>query len=264
MGWLRVTFICLLCVFCSHTGGAQVAGTTEPGIVETGASQSNFFIEPSYDGTTIAVFGAIDRERLNGEPFDVVVTIHGPLGPLTVWKKDRRFGLWMNSQRMEFQAVPNFYAVLSTKSPQEIAPLEERKIYGIGLDALGLAPRPAGEPSNPAVLSEFELALVRLKQRSGLFVVDSNAGIVFFGERLFRARTFLPATAGPGLYRAESYVIQKGKVVGTGTSQIRVAKIGIEARLSSTAISYPWLYGVLAVLMAAAVGTSASFLLGRK
>ena len=179
--------------------------------------------------------------------------------PVTVWKKTRRAGLWVNTQSITFDGVPNYYAVLSTKPLNEIASLEVRKEHDIGVDALQFpsSAEAAGKPlTGPS--QEFRDGLINLKLTSGLFVENNQAAIDFLGARLFRARVFLPPAAGPGLYRANFYVFQKGSAVGEASAHIRLNKIGIEASLSSTAVNHPWLYGVLAVLLAAGVGGGAS------
>jgi uncharacterized protein (TIGR02186 family) len=244
-------------------GGAQ-ADTQIPGLIEAGASQSHFYIEPSYQGTTIVLFGSVDRERLKGQAFDVAVTVRGPIKPVTIWKKDRRAGLWVNSESLTFEGVPNFYAVLSTKPVEQIATLQERKTYELGLDALSLPLRAGDDPKTRVTApQEFQNALIRLKQVNRLFVEENDEGVEFFGARLFRARVFLPAATGSGLYRAHFYVIQSGKVVGAASANISLKKIGIEAQLSSAAIHHPWLYGILAVFVAAAVGSGASLVFRR-
>jgi uncharacterized protein (TIGR02186 family) len=168
--------------------------------------------------------------------------------------------LWVNSESLTFEGVPNFYAVLSKRPVGQIAPLEERLKYGIGLDALTLHEDPKGQVPAP---QEFQTALIHLKRTNQLFVEDSQTGVEFFGARLFRSRVFLPAPAGPGHYVANFYVLQNGKVLGSATTNMRLTKIGIEGRLSSAAIEHPWLYGVLAVLVAAAVGSGASLVFRR-
>lgn len=232
-----------------------------PDSVEGGAAQNHFYIEPSYDGTSLALFGSVDTGRLNGEPFDVAVTIRGPFKPVTVWKKARRAGLWINTESVTFEGVPDYYAVLSTKPVTDLAPAGERGRHGIGVDVLNLLMNGGGTGA-PAPQA-FQDALIKLKKASGLFVEENQGAIQFFGARLFRARAFLPPAAGPGLYRAEFFILQEGKVVGEASAHIRLRKIGIEARLSSAAAVHPWLYGLLAVLLAAAVGGGASVVLRR-
>ncbi len=258
---VRVALLLLLLGLAVLRGEALAAN---PELIEAGASQSHFYIEPSYDGTSIILFGSVDSDRLDNKPFDVAVTIRGPIKPVTVWKKARRVGLWINSQNLTFEGVPNYFAVLSTKPVNEIAPREERKAYEIGIDVLNL-PVKMGDDTKvqPGAPQEFEDALIKLKRTSSLFVEDSQGAIEFFGARLFRAKVFLPAAAGPGLYRAEFFVLQNGKVIGEANAHMRLNKIGIEARLSSAAVEHPWLYGVLAVLLAAAVGGGASLVFRR-
>jgi uncharacterized protein (TIGR02186 family) len=241
----------------------DAAWASAPELIEAGASQNHFYIEPSYDGTSIGLFGSVDSDRLKNEPFDLAITIRGPIRPVTVWKKARRAGLWINAESLTLDGVPSYYAVLSTKPLEEVASFEERNAHEIGIDVLQFPPT---NPETKALTNppqEFRDALIKLKRTTGLFVEDSEAAIEFLGARLFRAKVFLPPAAGPGLYRANFYVIQKGSVAGEASAHIRLNKIGIEARLSSAAVNHPWLYGVLAVILAAAVGGGASVIFRR-
>jgi uncharacterized protein (TIGR02186 family) len=235
-----------------------------PSTIEAGASQNYFYIEPSYDGTAIVLFGSIDRESLHGRPFDLAVTIEGPIQPVTVWKKDRVAGLWINTESLTFEGVPNYYAVLSTRPVGEIAPFEVRKAHEIGLDALALPLKAPDVPNgHPPAPKEFQEALIRLKKSSGLFSENSKETFEKIGTRLFRSRVFLPASAGPGRYRIKFYVFQDGKAAGETSAYIRLKKIGIEARLSSAAMNYPWFYGLMAVGLAALAGSGASLIFRR-
>ncbi len=256
----RLLGAALLLIMMAFPATAQASAGD---LIEAGASQNHFYIEPSYDGTSIALFGSVDAEQLKDKPFDVVVTVRGPNKPLTVWKKERRVGLWVNAQSHTFEAVPNYYAVLATKPLQDIASIKTRTLHEIGIDFLQLAPEPAGQSTAPKPPLAFKEALIKLKRTAGLFVEDDQDGIVFFGSRLFRARAFLPPAAGPGLYRAIFYVLQNGNVIGEATAHIRLNKIGIEAKLSSAAVNHPWLYGILSVVLAAAVGAGASLVFRR-
>jgi uncharacterized protein (TIGR02186 family) len=257
------TLLRLAAVFLLWTPIAAWPAMGRTELIEVGASQNHFYIEPSFSGSMLSLFGSIDREQLKDRPFDVAVTIQGPERPVTVWKKERRFGVWMNTRSVTFDRVPNYYTVLSTKPVAELAPLSERKQYEIGLDALRL-PLEAADHGQiaPASLDEFQKAVIRLKTGNHLYS-EKPSDIDFIGSRLFRSRVFLPATAGPGLYRANFFVLQGGKVAGSAQTHVRLKKIGIEAELSSAAIHYPILYGVIAVMLAAAVGGGASLMFRR-
>lgn len=233
-------------------------------LIEAGASQNYFHIEPNFDGTSVVLFGAIDRERIKDRPFDLAITIRGPEQPLIVWKKARHFGIWINASSVTFEAVPSFYAVISTKPLETLAPLAERKNYEIGIDSLPLPLRKDEKiEAGSKELSDFRDALIRIKSSNGVFTENTSA-IEFIGKTLFRAKTFLPASAGPGLYRARIFLLQNGKVIGSTTSQLHLQKIGIEAFLSQTSSTNPWLYGASAVLLAAAVGGGTSLVFRRR
>jgi uncharacterized protein (TIGR02186 family) len=232
---------------------AFAAGTN---LIEGGASENSLFIEPSYDGTSVALFGSVDAGRLDGQPFDIAVTLRGPNQPVTVWKKKRQAGLWVNAESLAFEGAPTYYAVLSTKPVKELAPLQERAAHQIGIDALHLSMQES--KAETAAPEEFVDALIELKKKKSLFIENDQGAIEFFGARLFRAKVFLPPAAGPGLYKAEFFALQNGKVIGQASAQIRLKKIGVEAQLSSAAADRPWLYGLLAVMLAAAFGGGAS------
>lgn len=252
--------IVFLAVVLALPGGALASS---PDLIEAGASQNHFYIEPSYDGSSIALFGSVDSGQLKSEVFDLVITIRGPVRPVTVWKKARRAGLWINAESLTFDSVPNYYAVLSTKPLAEIASADQRKEHELGIDVLQSLLAPDAQSASPAVPpQEFRDALIKLKRANGLFIEDGE-GVEFLGSRLFRARAFLPAAAGPGLYRANFYVLQAGRVVGEASSHIRLNKVGIEAMLSSAAVNHPWLYGIMSVVLAAGVGGGASLVFRR-
>lgn len=190
--WKRICIWLALLLSAGAPASAEV-----PSSIEADASQNYFYIEPGYNGSSIVLFGSIDRDKLRGKAFDVSVTVRGPVRPVTVWKKGRHAGLWINSERLTFEGVPNYYAVLSTKPASELASFEERKSRGIGLDALAL-PLQAGDGGKAVAQAprEFQDALIRLKQSAGLFVEQSQEAIEFLGSQLSgRMFIFLPLRA---------------------------------------------------------------------
>jgi hypothetical protein len=55
----------------------------------------------------------------------------------------------------------------------------------------------------------------------------------------------------------------EGGVVASGTADLVIRKTGIEARIYSTANDSPWLYGILAVVLALMAGWLASAIFRR-
>ena len=66
-------------------------------------------ITSDFTGAEVLLFGSIVAEG------DIVVTIAGPRIPVVVRRKQRVLGIWMNTDTIEFNNTPAFYAVASTR-----------------------------------------------------------------------------------------------------------------------------------------------------
>ena len=86
--------------------------------VVLGLSQRSVSITTNFDGSEILIFGAIKRETAlpEGDPIQVVIAVSGPSQPLTVRRKDKRFGIWINTAEVEVDSAPAFYAI-ATSAP---------------------------------------------------------------------------------------------------------------------------------------------------
>ena len=73
--------------------------------VVAGLSQSRISIATNFDGSEILIFGAVKRTTpADDAPLQVLITVEGPSEPLTVRKKDKRFGIWINTDQVEVTA----------------------------------------------------------------------------------------------------------------------------------------------------------------
>ena len=89
--------------------------------VVAGLSQNRVAITANFDGSEIVVFAAVARDAPPPEgKLDVIVTIEGPLAPVTVWRKARRMGIWVNTEAVEIGSAPSFYAIAATGPLPEI------------------------------------------------------------------------------------------------------------------------------------------------
>ncbi|MBN9592219.1 MAG: TIGR02186 family protein, partial [Alphaproteobacteria bacterium] len=88
----------------------------------SGLSQDVIQITSNYTGTDIVVFGAIEnRSVLAPNPADIVVLVRGPDVDMTVRKKERVAGIWLNNHGVVMEGVPAFYFLASTRPLNEIA-----------------------------------------------------------------------------------------------------------------------------------------------
>lgn len=153
---LRALFAC-----CALIGAAVPASAAE---LVVDLAHHLVAITTGFTGSDVLVFGATDGEG------DVVVVIRGPENTEAVRRKGRVRHL--DEQRgFAFDNVPAYYAVAASVPFEDILPERVMKRHQIGVNNLRLiAPRDA----DPGEAEEFRAALIRSKQRAGLFTEEPS------------------------------------------------------------------------------------------
>jgi len=223
----------------------------------SGISQDIIQITSSYTGTNIVVFGAIENAA-SSQSRDIVVVVRGPDEPMTVRRRDRIAGVWVNSDAARFEGLPAYYYLASTEPITRIASREALARYGIGLQAL--KPSAIGSHHDP---EPFRQAAIRYHKRVGLYA-ESPGSIDFLSETLFRTRVPVPAGVTRGQYNVEVYLFRDGEVVSAQSTPLFVDATGLERRLYNLAHNAPLSYGILCVLMAMLLGWISSVLFRRQ
>ena len=221
--------------------------------VVTGVSTDNIALTANFDGSDIFVFGAIRREGTLPEdaaPLHIIITIKGPVRPLTVRRKERRLGIWVNTEAVTVREAPSFYAIATTGPVGELLSETERLRYGIGMDE---AVRLVGSHPTITDTRPFGDAVVRIREENGKYAVLDGA-VKVTEDTLFQARFRLPASLVEGDYAAEFFLVRDRVVIFSGSTTIVVEKTGIERWLYNLAIDRPFAYGVLSVAIALAAG----------
>jgi uncharacterized protein (TIGR02186 family) len=106
-------------------------------------------------------------------------------------------------------------------------------------------------------LREFREALVRNKQREGLYAREVG-NVIFLSPRLFRTAIVFPANTPVGTYGIEVYLIRNKDIASHHTTLLNVRKFGVEANLYDFAHQHAAAYGLLAILIAVMAGWLAS------
>ena len=99
----------------------------------TDLSTSEVAIQANFDGETVLLFGAFETSMKNASP-DIVVILRGPDEALKVRRKDKTFGLWVNTESLSVSSTPSYYAVAASRGLADIASPATRQEMGIGLD----------------------------------------------------------------------------------------------------------------------------------
>jgi uncharacterized protein (TIGR02186 family) len=220
-------------------------------------NQNRISITAGFEGSEIFVFGAISRAA-GAEALDpglgVVVKIVGPSAPLVVRRKTRQFGVWTFSDAMRVDAAPSFYAVGTTGPFYETISHTEDLRHRVSLDH---AVRLVDAGADAAGRREFLEAVVRLRRSQGLYLL-SPSGVEVVEGTLFRKAFRLPANIVEGEYRAQVFLTRDRRVIDRFETTIDVRKVGLERLIDDLARERPLLYGLIAVLAAAAAGLFAA------
>ncbi len=230
--------------------------------VEADVSTRSVEVTTDFTGHEILVFGAIDNSQQPDEKsgyYDVVVVVEGTPLPIVVRRKSNVAGVWINTSSVTFASVPSYYAIASTRPIEEIAGPQVLERLAIGFAHIKMTPAPGRRWNyTDYELAAFKAALIRLKQKEGLYVVKAKDGVTFTGRSLFRSTISLPANVPVGPLVARTYLFRDGDVLSAHIARVTLQRTGIERVVHNFAFRDPLSYGLVAVVLAALSGLLAS------
>nr|WP_246505327.1 TIGR02186 family protein [Microvirga antarctica] len=246
---------CLALLACIATASAET--------LVTSLSNHRVLINSNYTGTSIALFGAIERDAQTisrGTGYEAVVTVRGPKQYLVVREKERLGPVWLNLEQQKFPNAPAYLSVLTSRPISEITSDQLRQRQKIGLKAIINAPdftndrQGADEP--------FRQALLRLRRQDGLYIEDDRA-VTFLTPAIFRASIPLPATAPPGNYDVEVTLLADTVILTRSFTHFELVKTGFEQRVGEAARDSAWIYGLATAALALLFGWIANVIFRR-
>ncbi|WGW04079.1 TIGR02186 family protein [Tropicibacter oceani] len=224
--------------------------------VVLGLSQDSVSISTDFNGSEILIFGAIKREVPipEGEPLQVIITLAGPQQPLTVRRKERRFGIWVNTESVEVDHAPSFYAVATSAPWGEVITNVEDLRHHISIPR---AIRSVGAPMQVQDAQSFSQAVIRIRENDGLYQVHENS-VELRQSTLFNTSITMPANLTEGAYPTRIFLTRGGEVISSFETEIEVHKVGLERWLFVLSRQQPLIYGLLSLAIAIAAGWGAS------
>ncbi|NDR55945.1 TIGR02186 family protein [Aliiruegeria sabulilitoris] len=224
-------------------------------------SQSRVSITASFAGSHILVFGAVKHTEESRpksypvlDPIDVIVTVSGPRESVTVRKKDRRAGIWINAEAMRIDSAPTLYKIASSRPLEDILSETDDLRHSISIP---LAVRSAGDAGEVENSEAFVEALIRIREDTGDYEVLPNS-VRVIDQTLFRTDINLPANLVEGDYTTRIFLTRNEQVVADFTRVLYVRKVGIERWVYNLAQDQALIYGLLSLAIAIAAGWSAS------
>ena len=226
-----------------------------------GLSQNEIDITATFTGSEILLFGAIRRDApVPDGNLGIIVTVAGPEVPVTVRRKERRFGIWVNVDDVKIAAAPSFYAVATSADLFKVLRPSEDLINRITIPQVV---RHVG--TNVLDSQSFSRALMRIREENNQYQRLEGA-VAISRDTLFQTRIQMPANLTEGFYVAKIFLTRDGNIVDEYETSIPVKKVGLERWLYNLAHNNAFLYGLmsLAIAIAAGWGASAVFSLFRR
>jgi uncharacterized protein (TIGR02186 family) len=233
---------------------ALPAGAEE---IVAGMSQNRVSITADFDGSEILIYGAVKRETpppTDKGALEVIVTVEGPSTPVTVRRKARVAGIWVNSASVTVDSAPSFYAVATTGPLEHILSDTDNLRYGITIERVI---RAVGITAEADKAGEFLLGLLRVRTDEGRYRILQGK-VELTEETLFRTDIILPANLTEGDYKVRLFLLRDKRVIAAQERVIGVRKEGLERWIFNLAQQQPLLYGLLSLALAAVAGWGAS------
>jgi uncharacterized protein (TIGR02186 family) len=213
-------------------------------------------IRYSFTGAQLLLFGAVvyPGGRPPDRQVDIAVVLRGPVQPILLREKEKIAGIWMNADSNRFRSAPSFYAVASSRPIADLIDERTAAIYELGVHNLQLSP---GGGALPEKERRFEAGLLDLRERRNLYQENPH-GVEISGGVLYRAVITIPSQVPVGTYTAETFLIDRHKVIAAATRDIQIDKSGFERTVALAARRHRFFYGISCVLLSLGLGWAAA------
>lgn len=217
-------------------------------------------VTPNYSGEELVLFGSVEKDA-NTPPdrtnYDLVVTVSGPRADMVTRRKERKFGIWINTDYREFLQVPAYLALFSNRPFDAIASAEVERRQQLGLNNVLLTQRIGTDYADVVPNDAFRSAFVRLRTEHGLYR-ESTSAVTFLTPTLFRTSIPLPAEVPIGTYNVEIKLFAEGALVTRTETAFEIVKVGFEQFVATSARQSGFFYGLVTAFMALMTGWMAS------
>src|ERR1700723_4411878 len=123
-------------------------------------------VTSNYSGEELVLFGSVEKDAstpATRTTYDLVVTVSGPPADMVTRRKERKFGIWINTDYREFLNVPSYLALFSNRPFDAIAPPGIQRRQQLGLNNVLLTQRGGTDYADVVPNDAFRSAFVRLQ-----------------------------------------------------------------------------------------------------
>jgi uncharacterized protein (TIGR02186 family) len=223
-------------------------------------SNGRVTVTPNYSGEELVLFGSVEKDASTPAArtdYDLVVTVSGPPADMVTRRKERKFGIWINTDYREFLKVPSYLALFSNRPFDAIASPDIQRRQQLGLNNVLLTQRVGPDYADVVPNDAFRSAFVRLRSERGLYR-EATSAVTFLTPTLFRTEIPLPAEVPIGTYHVEIKLFSGGALLTQTDTSFEIVKVGFEQFVATTARQNGFVYGPATAFMALMTGWMAS------
>jgi uncharacterized protein (TIGR02186 family) len=238
--------------------GASTVARAERLIVSV--SNHRVTVTPNYSGEELVLFGAVEKDASAPAvrtAYDLVVTVTGPHADMVTRRKERRFGIWINTDYRQFLQVPTYLAIFSNRPFDAIASPDMQRRQQLGLNNVLLTQRVGPDYADVVPNDAFRSAFIRLRSEQGLYR-EATSAVTFLTPTLFRTSIPLPAEVPIGTYDVDIKLFSEGSLAAHTETAFEIVKVGFEQFVATSARQNGLIYGLATVCMALMSGWAAS------
>jgi uncharacterized protein (TIGR02186 family) len=241
-------------------GAALAAAPARAERLIVSVSNHRVTVTPNYSGEELVLFGSVEKDASTPAArnnYDLVVTVSGPPADMVTRRKERKFGIWINTDYRQFLQVPTYLALFSNRPFDAIASPDVERRQQLGLNNVLLTQRVGPDYADVVPNDAFRSAFVRLRSEHGLYRQDT-AAVTFLTPTLFRTGIPLPAEVPIGTYGVEIKLFSDGALVTRTETSFEIVKVGFEQFVATRARQDGFVYGLVTAFMALMTGWIAS------
>ena len=204
-------------------GAAVVAPPAQAERLIASVSNHRVTVTPNYSGEELVLFGSVEKDKFtpaSRTSYDLVVTVSGPRADMVTRRKERKFGIWINTDYRQFLQVPSYLALFANRPFDAIAPPEVERRQQLGLNNVLLTQRVGPDYADVVPNDAFRSAFVRLRSEHGLYREDTSA-VTFLTPTLFRTGIPLPAAVPIGTYQRRNQVVFRWRAGDANRNRVR-------------------------------------------
>ena len=195
-----------------------------------------------------------------GQPhrYDLVVTVAGPRADMVTRRKERKFGIWINTDSRQFLQVPTYLALFSNRPFDAIASPEVQRRQQLGLNNVLLTQRVGPDYADVVPNDAFRSAFVRLRTRTRPLSRGDLGGDVPDADAVPHRHSAAGRGADRHLRRRDQAVLRRRAGDARPRPRSKSSRSASSSSSPPRARQNGFVYGLVTALMALMTGWMAS------